>query len=221
MSGNAARRGPQRHLSLVPCVPYRRPGLRAATGAVRLWDAPFRPGELPAVVSVRLSSETVGRANSQAVSAGAPVELWVRAAIDAGRLMSAISPIGPAVISRIMATLDEHAAPSLPLLSALSDLALYAEALRRGEPASVTQLGKDGEIELLVPEELRQAWSLEAAESGSTLDCWATSMIAAAPDHALSREAAAVASGLRLAEWGYACALRRLTRASASPQRLT
>ena len=214
MSGNAAQRGPQRHLSLVPCLPQKRPGLRAAPSSVRLWDASFRPGELPTALSLRLSSETVGRANDQAARAGAPVELWVRAALDAGRLMTALAPTGPAARS-IVAALDEQATPSLSVLSAFSDLALYAEALRRGEPTSVTQLGEDGEIELLVPEELAQAWSLEATENGSTIDCWATDMIAAAPDHALTWEAAAAASGLRLAEWGYACALRRLTISSA------
>jgi hypothetical protein len=215
MSGNAARPGGQRHLSLVTGVPQKRPGLRAATRTVRLWDASFRPGELPTAVSLRLPSETAGRANSQAASAAAPVELWVRAAIDAGRFMTAIAAIGPGATSGIVATLDEQAGPSSPVLSAFSDLALYAEALRRGERASVTQLGNDGEIELLLPEELAQAWSLEAAESRSTIDCWATSMIAAAPDHALTWEAAAAASGLRLAEWGYAYALRRLTSSSA------
>jgi len=215
MSGNAAQPNAQRHLSLVPGVPQGRPGLRVATRTVRLWDASFRPGEMPTAVSLRLPSETVGRANGQAASAAAPVELWVRAAIDAGRLMTVIARIGPTMTSEIIATLDEQAGPSIPVLSAFPDLALYAEALRRGEPASLTQLGDDGEVELLVPEELAQAWGLEAAESGSTSDCWATDMIAAAPDHSLTWEAAAAASGLRLAEWGYACALRRLTSSSA------
>ena len=81
------------------------------------------------------------------------------------------------------------------MLSASPDLALFAEALRRGEPASVKRLGDDGEAELLVPEDLAHAWRCEAVGSKCAIDEWAASMIEAAPDHALAWEAAAAAPG--------------------------
>ncbi len=155
------------------------------------------------------------RANRQARLAGAPVELWVRAAIDAGRIATAMAAAGPAEATRIVAALDEQAACGIPMLSGSPDLALFAEALRRGEPASVKRLDEDGEAELLVPEDLAHAWCCEAAESKCAIDDWAAKMIELAPDDALAWEAAAAASGLRLAEWGYAYALRRLISLSA------
>lgn len=215
MSGNAEQSGAQRHLSLVQGAPRARPGLRSTARSIRLEDASFRPGELPVAVVLRLPSAAVERSNRQADLAGAPVELWVRAAIDAGRIATVVAAARPADVKRIVAGLDEQAASGIPMLSASPDLALFAEALRRGEPASVKRLGADGEAELLVPEDLAHAWRCEAAASQCAIDDWAAAMIELAPDNALTWEAAAAASGLRLAEWGYAYALRRLVSSSA------
>ena len=88
-------------------------------------------------------------------------------------------------------------------------------ALRRGEPGSVTRIRADGEVELMVPQELALAWTREAAERGTTLDRWTSEMVGLAPGHPVAWEAAAAASGLRLTEWGYACALRRTAISSA------
>jgi hypothetical protein len=166
-------------------------------------------------VILRLSNDSVERSNRQAAVAGAPVELWVRAAIDAGRVAAVIEAAGARSAAEIVELLDEQATAGIPMLCGSADLARYAEALRRGEPASVTRLGKDGEVELLVPEDLALAWRCEAAASSLTIDAWAVRMIGLAPDHCLCWEAAAAACGLRLAEWGYAYALRRLISSSA------
>ncbi len=214
MSGKAERSGSPRHLSLVEAAPSHR-GLIPTQKSVRLADASFRPGELPVDVPLQLRRLVAERANCQAVSAGAPVELWVRAAIDAGRVVSAITTVRSPRAVEVVALLDEHAAAGLPMLCGSADLALYAEALRRGEPISVSRLGRDGEVELLVPEELALAWRCEASASGSPIDAWAMRMIELAPDGCLAWEASAAASGLRLAEWGYAYALRRLIASSA------
>jgi hypothetical protein len=215
MSGKAQRSGITRHLSLVDCAPLPRPGLRKTARSVCLANASFRPGELPVDVTLRLNGFTVQRANCEAGHAGAPVELWVRAAIDAGRVVSTIAATRLTRAADVVALLDDHAAAGLSMLSGSADLARYAEALRRGERASVTRLGPNGEVELLVPEELALAWRCEASAGGGSIDAWATSMIGLAPDRCLAWEASAAASGLRLAEWGYAYALRRLIASSA------
>ncbi len=206
-----------RHLTLAPPLSTRAAPLALARAAMKLQGSPFRPGELPVVVALRLGAAARPRCEDAARGAGVPVALWLRAAIDAGRLLAALQCAGWAPTDAV-ALLDSCAELTLPVLCAAPELGRYAQALRRGEPASVTRVSPDGVVEVMVPEELRVAWLREATDAALSLEDWSLRMVSVAPSEPLAWEAAAASAGARVLEWGYACALRRRASASACPQ---
>ena len=74
-------------LRLAPTPQAGRERLRRRQCRVTLAGAPFRPGELPVAVALGLSAELAATANASAAAHRLPVELTLRASIDAARVV--------------------------------------------------------------------------------------------------------------------------------------
>jgi hypothetical protein len=206
--------GAGKHLSLV-----RRRDTAGETRSnhprVSLRGAPYRPGELATSLSLLLPPDAVDKANEQARIRRVPVELWIRSAVDASRTAASLSTHTGLSTAMVHLELDRDASGFCPMLVGESELLEYRRLLLRGEPGSITRVPPSGRVELLLPLELRISWRREAAAARLELDSWVATLLAAAPEGALSWEAAAAGSGERLAEWAYASWLWRSTRSSA------
>lgn len=210
-------------LHLVPAPQAGRERLRMRRRRLTLAGAPYRPGELPVAVALGLPAEVTATANASAAAHCLPVELILRAGIDAAHAVGFLADQtarSRTVIVELLDTAAEHCGDTV---TAEGELLEYSRLLRRGESASLTQLGADGRAELLLPLELALAWRLDAAREERELGRWATGLLRSAPAGAIGWEAAAASSGRRLGEWAYACALSRssITIDSASPQSRT
>jgi hypothetical protein len=203
-----------RHLSLVPGRDQARDAW-CPRAQLSLRGAPYRPGEMPTALSLRIGEDLARTLNEQAQSRRVPVELWIRSAVDAARAVGSLSSVAAVCPAAIVAELDQRAEEFQPIIAGDIELLEYRRLLLRGEPGSVTRVPASGNVELLVPADLGIAWRREAAVGGADLDRWTTTLLQSAPSTALSWEAAAAGSGERLAEWVYASWLRRSVRSSA------
>jgi len=221
MPGVAAARSPIPHLSLVPAPAAGRPRMARRRPRVSLAGSPYRPGELPSALQITLADETAQEASRRARALQIPVELSIRAHVDAARaatwVVRATGWERPAIHD--MLRREAHALDSAPTTGV--DLLDYTRLVRQGEAASVTRAPSGRPLELLLPADLALAWRSDAAARGEALAEWVTSMLDLAPNDAPNWEAAAASRGLRLAEWAYACALERIAVSSTSPQSRT
>jgi len=204
-------------LRLVPPPHPSRERLRASRHRVTLAGAPYRPGELPVALAVRLPAERAEWANESAARSRLPVELILRASIDGARARDFLTAVTAHSRTAIAELLDAAAARLMATITAEGKLSEYSRLLRRGEPASVTRINADGAAELLLPLELALAWRLDAANAGRPLEQWATGLLGCPPAEAIDWESAAASSGRSLGEWAYACALSSIAAVSASP----
>lgn len=179
--------------------------------------APFRPGELPIVSWVPLSPETRELVKNAAYAAALPVELWVRIAVEASRLVSEISELSgltePAVCSLLSNAAEKEASRrerSTQDLAALT-LVRYAEELRQTHP----RIDLDSELALRLPEEMNAAWSRAAADTRLSYASWVALRLASAPCDCVQWEIAAAHSCRSLGEWVYASSLRASAISSA------
>lgn len=205
-------------LRLVPSPPLDRERLRKTRRRLTLAGSPHRPGELPVAVAVCLPANTVAWANRSAAEHRLPVELVLRASVDAARSVDFLAAQTSRTQTAIMAVLDGAAADHTTTLTAEGKLMEYSRLLLRGEPASVTRIDAEGAAELLLPLELALAWRLDAGRTGQRLDRWAVELLASSPAEAIAWEAAAACCGRSLSEWAYACALSSIAVDRASPQ---
>lgn len=197
-----------RHLSLAPEIRRAPHGLGETRRRVSLCGAPYRPGELPHPIRLTLDENARENANRAAQNRRLPVELVIRARVDAARTITSLTAAGFDHVS-VVGTLNEAATSSAGSVTAEASLLEYARLVHRGEAAALTSVRGDGSIELLLPLDLSLAWRLEARAALMTIDDWVAERFSTAPDDAVTWEAAAAARGLRVPEWGYACALSR------------
>jgi hypothetical protein len=191
---------------------------RRAAPPLSLAGAPYRPGELPVALALQLSEPVAQAMNASAKALRLPVELTIRAGLEAARSLRFLAELAPGLEQTLPAELDAEGARQAPTLTVdARQLIAYAQLLLRGEPASVTRAGREGNVELLIPSGLARAWRLDACARGEALSGWASRLLSAAPCSATAWEAAAALRGAGLAEWIYACALSRNASASASP----
>jgi hypothetical protein len=211
-------KSPTRRLSLVRSPPQR-PRLERKRARVSLAGAPYRPGELPHPLALTLPGIITEDADRRARQRGLPVELVIRARVDAARAASLLALAG--LPQETTTRLLDQQADTLGWTLAPTTLVEYALLVRHGEPLSITKTPDGHPVELLLPLELAASWRLDAAAAGDTVERWAANLYSRAPTGALEWEAASAACGLRLAEWAYACALKRSACLSASPHALT
>lgn len=169
---------------------------------------PFRPGEMPTPVVIRLSSEAFHVAIEAADAASLPVALWVRIAVECARHLEELNELGGS-IPALHGALDElaYSAPAHQVGSLRTHRQrIYAQALRRGEPSSRRAIS-ESRLTLLLPDTSLAAWSQCAAIAGLDLDRWCDRLVHAAPERAHTWEAAAAEAGRSLGEWVYAMAL--------------
>jgi hypothetical protein len=202
------------HLSLASSPEIAGPRLSGRHSPLTLRGAPYRPGELPTVLAVQITSELAEHTNRQARVHQVPVELWLRASIDAARTLATLQRAILLDADTIVSELDRNAREFTPMLTGEVELLDYRRLLLFGEPASVTRVPASGRLELLLPAELVTAWRRDAAASRERLDGWVERQLRSAREEALAWEATAAACGARLAEWAYACMLRRSERSS-------
>jgi hypothetical protein len=174
---------------------------------------PFRPGELPTPVVIRLAPGALRALQAGARAARVPAPLWSRCAVDAARLLEETAKLLALTRLELIAELDRRAeriaSPVTP--AAASKQIAYARALRRGEaPVSATPLF--GSLTVLLPDTIRTAWACAASRTGMSMDHWIETELASAPRQAHLWEAASAEAGQTLAEWVYALALALATR---------
>jgi hypothetical protein len=178
-----------------------------ATAGASIWSAPFRPGELPLIAWVPLCRQTRELIGHAATEACLPVELWVRIAVEAARLVAEIADLSGARDEVVVAALDDAAGISeedAPAQTAASSLRRYAAELSGGRSSAPP----GEELALRLPEEMRGAWSRAAIAAGSELPRWIAARLEEAPPGCVGWEARAAAECRSLGEWSYASWLR-------------
>lgn len=176
--------------------------------------APFRPGELPVVSWIPLTPETRVLIKTAASTAAVPIELWVRIAVEASRLMSEIAELSgrpETEMSWLLSHAAKEDARTAPDNLAALALARYADELRQKHPCG--ELGP--ELAVRLPEEMNAAWSRTAARRRLSYGQWIAERLAVAPRDCVQWEIAAVQSCKSLGEWAYASSLRASTISSA------
>jgi len=185
--------------------------------AVSLLVRPFRPGEIPAIVDLDLGAHAEW-ARRAADRAGVPVELYVRVAVEAARHVRGLRAIPGTDLFR---ALDGAARRRHPLQAIDgAPLFAYAAAIRRGGAAGpATSATRDSVVSVAVTQEMVTAWSIAAAESGTTRERLAQELIGEAAGDVMAWEATAAERGSTLGEWIYETAASVFARSSAAPQR--
>lgn len=193
-----------RHLELVAdaalmrvAAPPRVPSLRAQ---------PFRPGELPEILHLELSTRAANRVTALADRTAVPVELWIRVAIEAGRHAYLAAEGRGLSRAEVDIAVDRASEPSEGVAPVLGRRQLaYARKLRAGEPARGST--RDCSIfSLRVPDQLAAGWAFDAARGGLSLGEWAERHLACATETVHTWEAASAERGYSLGEWIWQCA---------------
>lgn len=199
------------HLRLVSArTPRVDPG-RPSTPAISA--APFRPGELPLISWVPLDLETRELIGRPAIAAGIPIDLWVRIAVEASRLVEEIATLSGCIQTEVASRLDSAALNDGEPPNQLGGHSLnrYAAELRLGRgPQEVP-----GELALRLPEEMSGAWTRSAAKERVRFPTWIAQRLRSAPANCVSWEIAAADSCQSLGEWAYASSLRASASSSA------
>jgi hypothetical protein len=200
-----------------------RPQLRVLRGEELLRDAPplrvpsltaqpGRPGEMPESVFVELARNAVQRAVRSAAVAEIPLALWLRAAVEASRQLGRVAAALGCPRDIVAADLREAAAAlpqNLNVLRCRRQLD-YAAQIRAGNRTAGSDAA--GRVEILAPDQLLAAWSLDAAEAGEGLADFVTRHVLQAPAEPELWEAAAAEAMMSLGEWVYSRALAATRR---------
>jgi predicted HicB family RNase H-like nuclease len=145
--------------------------------------------------------------------AGLPVELWVRIAVEAGRLVSEISSLSGRSEAKVASVLTFAAAERDGGVDSITAGALrrYASELEKPQPGK----GVGAEIALRLPEEMTGAWSRAASRARISLADWVAARLTHPPANCVAWETAAAAACQSLGEWTYASWLRASANARA------
>lgn len=180
---------------------------------VNLVTTPFRPGELPCITSLTLDAATRGAVEQQAVTARLPLEIYVRIATEASRVVSEVAGRTGRSVAWVGAALDEAAThPSAVTAVDAPGMTRYVLALRVADG-----LGKapPGDLALRLPEDMTGSWRRAAREAGTALAAWVAARVADTPERCVDWESAAASECRTLGEWAYASALSAIARSSA------
>lgn len=206
---SAATTAPERRdrLYLVPRTADRPPAGHHAP--ISLAASPFRPGELPIISWLTLDDESRALISDLASHARLPVELWIRIAVEASRLVEEIALRTGNTQDWVTATLDRstirHQATMEQL--AASSLGRYAEHLESAYPAGEIP----STLSLRLPEEMSGAWVRDAIRRRQSLSRWISFRLQSVPTGCVQWEAASARACQSLGEWAYASSLRALT----------
>lgn len=199
----------------VPTFPPLRPALRLVRGPDEcsrsprrstrdLIAAPFRPGELPTAVVVRLGTDAQSELSRIASENRLPVAMSLRIVVEAVRARECVSAATGLSDVDIEDALSRAATQSkLDGPRVGGSLGAYVAALKAGQFGG----GATHEVVLRLSTEMVSSWAHSAAASGQSLDAWVQSCLLRAPACAAAWEIAAVSEGCTLAEWTYASAL--------------
>jgi predicted transcriptional regulator len=161
-----------------------------------------------------VDAETQKLISSAANAAAIPVELWVRIAVEASRLVSEIAGLLGQPEAEVRSLLSCVAESDVEAgTDALAGLALvrYAEELRHEHPRCEVMR----ELPMRLPEEMNATWRRAAAQQHSTYATWIATQLAVAPGDCVEWEIAAARNCKSLGEWAYASSLRASTSSSA------
>ncbi|MGH2941300.1 MAG: hypothetical protein ACRDLN_00785 [Solirubrobacteraceae bacterium] len=169
---------------------------------------PFRPGETPTLVTLRLDADLSKAVERKASAACLPCALWLRIAVEAARCVTEVAHVLSWPRDRVESACETHAnhpygpPPAVPI--AVATLGSYASMVEEGARAG--RFSPDG-LTARLSDEMYGAWAV-AAGHHSDLDHWVAETIAAAPEQCVRYEIAAARASKTLAEWIYASALR-------------
>lgn len=161
-----------------------------------------------------MNAETQKLISSAADAAAIPVELWVRIAVEASRLVSEIAGLLKQPEARVRSLLScaaESAADERTEDLAGIALERYAEQLRHEHPRCEVV----PELPMRLPEEMNATWHRAAAQQHSAYATWIAKQLATAPGDCVEWEIAAARDCKSLGEWAYASSLRVSTSSSA------
>lgn len=186
------------------------PGRSSAPG---IDVAPFRPGELPLISWVPLDLKTRELIGMATTTAGIPIDLWVRIAVEASRLVEEIATLSGSLKSEVASRLDSAAqiASRPPQQTGGHLLIRYAAELqvaRKGQKVP-------NELALRLPEEMSGAWTRSAAKERIRLPTWIAQRLRSVPANCVGWEIAAASAYQSLGEWAYASSLRASASSSA------
>lgn len=177
-----------------------------------LSTSPFRPGELPGLHVVELSTAVRDRAVASAQLAGIPLALWIRIAVEAADAVRDAALRCHVAEADVESFLDGQVAAGGADGARLSTLATvrlrsYAKHVSGGIAADAGRA--DERVELFLPDALAGRWEVAAAQSGRSLAVWVEDQVLQAPARCVLWEVAAARSCHSLTEWVYAALLKR------------
>lgn len=180
---------------------------------IDLTVTPFRPGELPQVTRLALDSSACTEIERLASAARVPIEIFIRLAVEAARLLLEIAALTEQPTDRLCALLD-HAAARVTATTTLDapGMSRYARGLRM---AVRPRKSPPGDLAVRLPEEMAGAWRRAAREADESLGAWVTARVADAPPRCVDWEIAAATECRTLGEWAYASALCSIARSNA------
>jgi hypothetical protein len=158
---------------------------------------------------IPLSPESRDLIRTSAAGAQLPIEIWVRIAVEASRLVFEIADLSGRLEEEVQELLGHVASQNHHLSTshlAASGLERYAEELgnqHEGGPL-------DAELSLRLPEEMNAAWSHAAAKARLSYSDWFSERLTATPPQCVQWEITAARNCQSLGEWSYASFLRAL-----------
>ncbi len=192
-------------------VPRAMSGLPLSSVArISLAAAPFRPGELPTISWLVLDTNSRAFIAASASHARLPVELWVRIAVEASRLLEEVASRTNRTQDWVTATLDHAASRQAHANTrhlATASLDRYADNLEAAHPSG----GLPHTLPLRLPEEMSGAWVRDAVRHRESLPSWISTRLQSVPTGCVRWEAASARACQSLGEWAYASSLLALT----------
>jgi hypothetical protein len=178
-----------------------------------LVTTPSRPGELPCITLLALDAVIRSVVEQEAVAARLPLEMYVRIATEASRVVQEVAALTGRSGAWVCAALDDAAThPSAVTAVDAPGMTRYVHALRMAVGGVKPP---PGDLALRLPEDMTGAWRRAAREAGTALAVWVAARVADKPDRCVEWETAAASECRTLAEWGYVSALSVITRSSA------
>lgn len=169
---------------------------------------PFRPGEVPSLVTLRLHEVTRDVVQRAAIRERLPWSLWLRIAGEVARCLAEVADVTRQPIERLWSVCDSRATqpasshPVVPLAAAT--LGGYADLLEVGARAGRVP---SGSASLRLSDEMYGSWAATAALQRRDLSDWVAEAVQQAPRSCVRYEIAAARASKTLAEWIYASAL--------------
>jgi hypothetical protein len=184
-----------------------------AVGVPNLIAAPYRPGEMPTVVIIKLSETARRSLAERARSTALPAELWLRIAVETERHVRKAITATRASRDQVVAAVGEFATAveDRPVPLHGHRHRLYAREVQQAAAQRKPHAEVSYEIALRLPEELLVAWSSEATGESRGLDEWVSDLLATSFINSWEWEVAAAGTGRSLGELIYAGALGSTT----------